>query len=83
MYNKMDDPTRLIIWSSGKQVIQENFVFGTGVGDVKNELINKYASNIIEEPINPSTIDSFRNNIYLTNSQKSLFEENGTEKTQM
>ncbi len=39
------DGQRFISWYIGAEVIQENPVFGTGIGDLKGELTKKYAAN--------------------------------------
>jgi len=37
--------TRLLIWKATVPVITNNFIFGVGTGDVRNELIKEYAKN--------------------------------------
>jgi O-antigen ligase len=34
--------SRLLVWECSLEIIQENFFFGVGTGDVKTELIKKY-----------------------------------------
>jgi O-antigen ligase len=38
---------RLLIWNSAKPLIKRTFLFGTGTGDVKDELVAVYKSNSI------------------------------------
>lgn len=50
IYNSTE--TRIIIWRSSKQVIKENFLFGTGTGDIKDALQNQYLNTNYTEGIN-------------------------------
>jgi O-antigen ligase len=49
--------SRLLVWECSLEIIQENFLFGVGTGDVKTELIKKYNEKQIvqalAEKLNP------------------------------
>jgi len=51
------DP-RNFIWTEGLKVIKENWLFGTGVGDVKDKLNENFLAQILEKPISNRLIDS-------------------------
>lgn len=51
------DP-RKFIWSEALIVIKDNWLIGTGVGDVKDELIERYSQVISQSSISESLIDS-------------------------
>ena len=42
-YSKTNTEARVKIWEAAFSVIKENYLLGTGVGDVKDALISKYA----------------------------------------
>ena len=48
---------RMMVWKCSIEIIQENFIFGVGTGDVKTELIKKYEEKEIllalKEHLNP------------------------------
>ena len=41
-YSKTNSDARVQIWGAATNVIKKNYLFGTGVGDVKDELISQY-----------------------------------------
>jgi O-antigen ligase len=56
------DP-RKFIWENGLTLIKENWIFGTGIGDVKKVLVDIYALHILDNPISASLIDSTINSL--------------------
>ena len=56
------DP-RKFIWSEALIIIKENWLTGAGVGDVKDELIERYSQVISENAISVSLIDSIAHQI--------------------
>ena len=42
-YSKTNSDARLKIWDAAFNVVKKNYLFGTGVGDVKDALIAQYA----------------------------------------
>lgn len=56
------DP-RKFIWENGLTLIKENWIFGTGIGDVKKVLADRYALHILDNPISASLMDSTINSL--------------------
>jgi O-antigen ligase len=56
------DP-RKFIWENGLTLIKENWIFGTGIGDVKKVLVDRYALRILDNPISASLMDSTINSL--------------------
>ena len=50
IYNSTEQ--RIIIWRASKKIIKENFLFGTGTGDIKDELKNQFLITNYTEGIN-------------------------------
>jgi O-antigen ligase len=51
------DP-RKFIWQNGLKVIQENWLFGNGIGDAKDILLIKYSELVLDDPTAITLIDS-------------------------
>ena len=56
------DP-RKFIWENGLTLIKKNWIFGTGIGDVKKVLADRYALHILDNPISASLMDSAINSL--------------------
>jgi O-antigen ligase len=55
--SKESTAARMMAWDASIDLIRENFIFGVGSGDIKDELMNKYSqkgyTGILEEKLNP------------------------------
>ena len=56
------DP-RKFIWENGLTLIKENWVLGIGIGDVKEILVDRYASHILDNPLSALLMDSTINSL--------------------
>jgi len=56
------DP-RKFIWKNGLTLIKKNWIFGTGIGDIKKVLVDRYALHILDNPISASLMDSTINSL--------------------
>jgi O-antigen ligase len=55
--NDNSDP-RKFIWTQGLEVIKNHWLIGTGVGDAKDALVDRYSKCILDNPTTENLVDS-------------------------
>ena len=55
--NDNSDP-RKFIWAQGLEVIKNHWLIGTGVGDAKDALVDRYSKCILDNPTTENLVDS-------------------------
>ena len=65
-YAKTNNDARVQIWSAATNVIKKNYLFGTGIGDAKDELVSQYkflsSNNSDKEKVIDGKIIEIQNN---------------------
>ena len=65
-YSKTNTDARVQIWSAATNVIKKNYLFGTGIGDAKDELVSQYkflsSNNSDKEKVIDGKIIEIQNN---------------------
>lgn len=66
---------RKFIWAAGIEIIENNWLFGVGAGDIKDTLLSKYSKQILKNPTADNLVDSTILQIQTNNKTVSYLKE--------